>query len=395
MSAHATLSASSSERWLNCTRAPRYEAQFEEPESSPYAQEGQFAHAVAEQALARFLGHETQPLPQDLMHFDSTELRAHVNTYVLFAIELIEDARRQDPDAIILLERKVDYSRWVPKGYGTCDLLVLANGVINGVDLKFGKGLRVDAQDNSQLRLYALGASEMFSHLVKVTEVVMTIMQPRLGHISKEVLSMAELQDWAERIVAPAATLAWNGQGNFVPGDHCRWCRGKEVCAARAQHNLELARFDFAEPETLDDESIAYLLEKAARLHAWVKDVEAYALRQALQGRKFIGYKLVAGRSARKFADAQQVADALVQSGIPVNVVYAPRELNNMTAIETAVGRKKFAQILGDLIVQSPGKPTLVPLEDKRPEFTPAASAAADFEVTSNKENNYVEHNAS
>lgn len=390
MSAHATLSASSSDRWLNCTRAPRYESQFAEPESSSYAQEGQFAHAVAEQAIAQHLGLACEPLPEDLLHFDSPDLRSHVNTYVNFALDLIQTAREQDGNAIVLLEERVDYSRWVPQGFGTCDLLIVASGVIYGVDLKFGKGLKVEAKNNSQLRLYALGASEMFSHLEDITDVVMTVVQPRLGHVAEEVLKMSELHQWADEVVAPAAALAWAGEGDFVPGDHCRWCRGKAICAARAAQNLELARLEFATPETLDDESFTHILAKAPQLAAWAKDVESYALQKALEGRKFTGYKLVAGRGSRRFTDPQLVVQALTESGVEASVIYAPQEINTLTALETAVGKKKFAQILDGLIVKSPGKPTLVPLEDKRPEFTPAARAAADFEIQSMKDDNDV-----
>ena len=379
MSAHARLSASSSDRWLSCTRSPEFEEQFPESESSVFAQEGQFAHAVAEQGIAKFLGQQPQPLPVELLHFDTSALREHVSVYVRFCKELIEEARREDPDAVILLEHKVDFSRWVPQGFGTCDLIVVINSTVYVVDLKFGRGLRVEAQDNSQLRLYGLGALEMFDHLFDIQRVVMVIVQPRLGHFSQEGLTKEELHLWADTQVAPAAKLAWHGRGNFVPGDHCRWCRGKAVCASRAQHNLELARFDFAEPETLDENAVAQVLERAARLHAWVKDVETHALSEALKGRKFNGYKLVAGRSNRKFADCEEVAKILLQAGLGASDVYAPLELNNLTALEVAVGKKKFTEILGDLIVKAPGKPTLVPVEDKRPEFTPAASATVDF----------------
>lgn len=379
MSAHARLSASSSDRWLNCTRAPQYEEQFPESSGSTFAQEGQFAHAVAEQDIAAHLGLAPQVLPADLLHFDNPELREHVSTYVNFAIDMINVARREDANAIVLLERKVDFSNWVPEGFGTCDLVIVTKGVVTVVDLKFGRGLRVDAQNNSQLRLYGIGAAEMFNHLYDITQVAMYIVQPRLGHISKEVLSKTDIYDWANTVVTPAAQKAWRGEGEFVAGDHCRWCRGKAVCAARAKQNLDVARFDFAAPDTLDDAAIADILEKAARLHSWVKDVQDHALAQALQGHKFTGYKLVQSRSVRKYSNAAQVAATLIESGIAPSVVYAPLELNNMTALETAIGKKKFTQILGDLIVKSPGKPTLVAAEDKRPEFSPAASAAADF----------------
>lgn len=379
MTTHAKLSASSSDRWSKCHQAPRFEEQFPEPESSLYALEGQFAHAVAEQDLAKFLGLQPRILPPELLHFDTPALREHVSIYTRFAKELISEVRRNDANAIVLLERRVDFSRWVPEGFGTCDLLIASRGLVFVVDLKFGQGVRVEAQDNSQLRLYALGAVQMFDPIFDFDEIVMTIVQPRLGHRSQEGITKTELVEWGDRVIAPAAILAWNGQGNFAPGDHCRWCRGKSVCAARAQENLQLAKFDFAEPDSLSDEAIAKVLEKAARLQAWTRDVQDYALSQALRGRKFAGYKLVAGRTTRKFLDPEKVAHALGAAGLNNSDIYAPKELNPLTALEGAVGKKKFVELLGDLIVTAPGKPTLVPIEDKRPEFTPTASAAADF----------------
>lgn len=390
MGGHALLSASASNIWMNCHPSAQYGLQFPEPKGTPHSEEGTFAHAVAEAEIAAYLGLETKPLPTELMRYDSPELRAHVAVYVRYAIELIVKVRRSDPDAIVLLERRVNYSRWVQEGYGTCDLVIVIRGIVYVVDLKFGRGLRVEANTNSQLRLYGAGAVEMFAHLYDITEVVMTIVQPRLGHIDTEVLSKQALYDWMEQVVAPAAALAWNGQGEFVPGEHCRWCKGKAVCAARAQKNLDLARLDFAPPQTLDETAIAHVLEQASQLYAWVRDVESYALNQALQGRHFAGYKLVAGRYTRKISDTSKAAAALLSAGIDAGVVYAPRELNSLTALETAVGKKKFAHILGDLIAQSPGKPVLVPVEDKRPEFTPVANAAADFEIHLTKENHHA-----
>lgn len=379
MTAHAVLSPSSANRWSVCTRAPRYEEQFPEPPPSPYAQEGQCAHAVAEQELARYLGRPAPPMANELLPYDTEALRADVAKYVAFAIDLIEAARIEDPAAVVMLEQTVGYARFVPEGRGTVDLGIAMRNKVLVVDLKFGAGLRVDAQGNPQLRLYALGLIEQFRDTHDITSVGMIIVQPRLGHVSREVMSTVDLYQWAQEVIKPAAALAWEGQGLFVPGDHCRWCRGKAVCAARAQHYLQLARMDFAEPETLDESAIAHLLETAARLRSWVADVESYATEQALQGRKFPGYKLVAGRGSRKYADAGQVASALLNAGVDADVVFTPREIRSVGALEDALGKKKFAQLLNGLVVQNPGKPTLVPVEDRRPELTPAADAAADF----------------
>ncbi len=376
--AHAKLSASGSDRWMGCTRSSAFEAQFPEPPNTKFSEEGTFAHAVAEQALSVYLALEVKPLPTELLHYDSPDLRAHVNTYVSFAINLIEEARLKDASTAVLLERRVDFSKWVPEGFGTCDLIVVTDGTAFVIDLKFGQGLRVDAQDNSQLRLYGVGAIEMFSHLYDFDQVITIIVQPRLGHISKEGLTTTELLAWAENEVAPKAKLAWAGEGEFVPGDHCRWCRGKAQCPARNESNLALARHDFAEPASMSDLEIAEVLVKAQHLHAWVRDLEEFAYSQAMAGRTWPGFKLVEARGSRKFKDVTAAAQVLIDAGISNDDIFE-RNLRSLTGLETKLGKNKFAQLLGDLVAKTNGKPTLVPVDDKRPEFHPLAAAAADF----------------
>jgi hypothetical protein len=378
MSEHAKLSASGSDRWLSCPRSSAFEAQFPEPPNTKFSEEGTFAHAVAEQALSVYLGLDMKQLPSGLTHYDSRDLRAHVNTYVSFAVNLIEAARLKDASTAVLLEQRVDFSKWVPKGFGTCDLIVVTDGTAYVVDLKFGQGLRVDAQGNSQLRLYGAGAIEMYSHLYDFDQVITIIVQPRLGHISKESLSTKVLLAWAEKEVAPKAKLAWAGEGEFVPGDHCRWCRGKAQCPARNESNLAIARHDFAEPASMSDSDIAEVLVKAQQLHAWVRDLEDFAYSQAIAGRKWPGFKLVETRSSRKFKDITLAAQALIDAGISNDDIFE-RNLRSLTGLETKLGRNKFAQLFGDLVVKTPGKPTLVTVEDKRPEFYPLAASAADF----------------
>ena len=378
MSEHAKLSASGSDRWLSCPRSSAFEAQFPEPPTTKFSEQGTFAHAVAEQALSVYLGLEVKHLPQELLHYDSPDLRAHVNTYVSFAVNLIEEARLKDLSTAVLLERRVNFSKWVPEGFGTCDLIVVTDGIAYVVDLKFGQGLRVDAQGNSQLRLYGVGTIEMFSHLYDFDQVITIIIQPRLGHISKESLSTKVLLAWAENEVAPKAKLAWAGEGEFVPGDHCRWCRGKAQCPARNESNLAIARHDFAEPASMSDFDIAEVLIKAQQLHAWVRDLEDFAYSQAIAGRKWPGFKLIETRSSRKFTDVTAAAQVLIDAGISNDDIFE-RNLRSLTGLEAKLGRNKFAQLFGDLVVKTPGKPTLVPVEDKRPEFHPLAAAAADF----------------
>ena len=375
MTEHAKLSASSAERWLNCTRAPRYEEQFPEPPSSIFAQEGSAAHAVAEDRIAKYLQLKREPITIDFLQFDTPAFHAHVQKYVDYVIALIEKYKAKDPNTIVLLERKVDFSKYVPRGFGTADVIIVSGGVIYVIDLKFGIGVKVYAIQNPQPRLYAVGAHEMFAHIYEITKIVSIIFQPRLDHISIEESTPDVLMDWAENVVAPAAALAWNGQGVFQPGDHCRWCRGKAQCAARAQQNLELARFDFAQPETLDDESIAAILDKSENLKSWVNDVQEHATSKALAGYKWPGYKLVESRSTRKYIDENAAADALLKAGIERDLIFTT-SLNSLTQIEKTVGKQKFVQVLDGHITKAPGKPALVRIEDKRQEFIPAS---ADF----------------
>ena len=376
--AHAKLSASGSDRWMGCTRSSAFEAQFPEPSPTTHSEKGTFYHDVARQDISVHLGLPVLPLPPELMHYDSPEHRAEVGIYISFAITLIEEARAKDPTTQVLLERRVDFSRWVPQGFGTADLIVITDRTAYVVDLKFGKGLKVDAPGNSQLRLYALGAIEMFSHLYDFDQIINIIVQPRLGHMSQEGLTTKELLEWAETEVAPKAKLAWAGEGDFVPGDHCRWCRGKAQCPARNDSNLALARHDFAEPASMTDPEIAEVLAQAQKLYVWVRDLEEFAYRQALNGRQWPGFKLVEARGSRKFTDVTAAAQVLIDAGISSDDIFE-NNLRSLTALETKLGKNKFAQLLGDLIAKTPGKPMLVPVTDKRVEFHPLAAAAADF----------------
>ena len=379
MSDHAKLSASGSDRWMNCTPSARLEEQF--PQStSKFAQEGTFAHAVGERGIAEYLGSKLEDLPANLLHFDNADLRESVQIYIDLAKERIIEARARSTDAIILLERKLDFSPWVPEGYGTGDLITVSDGVITVDDLKFGKGVKVDAENNSQLRLYGLGAVHMLGHLFDITEVRMSIVQPRMHNISTEVMSVDALLDWAQREVEPKALLAWHGKGMFVAGDHCRFCRARATCGARAEANLELARFDFVKPELLSDEDVAAVLSKAGLLAKWASDVEDYALGRAREGRTWPGWKLVSGKSMRKLTQHDDVIDVLLNAGLPEAEVF-DRSLMNLTALEKTLGKTKFAELLGEFIVKQPGKPALVPVSDKRESIDPVALAAADFNV--------------
>jgi hypothetical protein len=378
MSLHAKLSASGSDRWMNCTPSIAFEAQFPESPNTSHSERGSFGHCIFENELSFYLGQQVKDLPENLLRYDSPELREQVKIAVQFSIELIEKVRAETNTATIAVEQRVDFSKWVPEGFGTADLLIIADGTAFVIDLKLGQGIRVVAQDNSQLRLYSVGVLNTFGSLFEIDQIEMIIVQPPLNNISRETLTTKELLTWVETEVEPKAKLAWAGEGDFVPGDHCRWCRGKAQCPARNESNLALARHDFAEPASMSDLEIAEVLVKAQQLHAWVRDLEEFAYSQAMSGRTWPGFKLVEARGSRKFKDVTAAAQALIDAGISNDDIFE-RNLRSLTGLETKLGKNKFAQLLGDLVAKTNGKPTLVPVDDKRPEFYPLAAAAADF----------------
>lgn len=383
--AHAVLSASGSHRWLVCTPSAKLEQEF--PDStSEYAEEGTLAHELAELHLREELGFisslkavsELQKLKE--RQFYSREMEEHIKTYVDFAIERINNARARTPDALILLEQKLDFSHWVPDGFGTGDLVIIADGWLEICDLKYGKGVPVSAVENTQMRLYALGAIHQFGDLYEIENVRMTIVQPRLDSISTDEITAEELLKWANEYVKPRAEMAMRGEGEFVPGEHCRFCRARYTCRARAEWNLELAKYDFREPELLSDDEIAVVLAKAEELQKWVADIQEYALDQAVNhGKKWPGWKLVEGRSNRKYVDEAAVAQTLLAEGYREDAIFE-KKLLGISAMEKLLGKKRFGELLGDLVVKPPGKPTLVPESDKRPEISSIESAIKDFQ---------------
>jgi hypothetical protein len=364
---HAKLSASGSEKWMTCTPSAKMEEQFPD-ESSDFAREGTFAHAVFEQDLLTYLGRAVDPLPQELIHFDTPELRGYVAEAVSRAIERIEEAR-MFCDPIIMVEQRLDFSAWVPQGFGTGDLVIVTDHSVEVMDLKYGKGIHVEAENNSQLRLYGLGAYNELHHAYDIFQVRMTVLQPRLNNYGSEQLSISELLDWAEHEVVPRAKLAWEGKGKLVAGEHCRtcFCRARFQCPARAEEAMAVAEkaFTLPAPDLLTMDQLVDVLAKADLALDWLNDVKEYALKQAKKGETIKGYKLVEGRSNRKYSDPDAVVDRLLEAGIDEAIIYE-RSLLGITAMQSALGKKKFDSLIGDLLTKPPGKPTLVPEGDKR-----------------------------
>jgi hypothetical protein len=382
--AHAVLSASGAHRWLVCTPSARLEAEL--PDStSQYAEEGTLAHELAEALLRRCLDEISpeefdrfvQEVSKDPRY--SGEMLEHVQRYVDVAMERINEARARNADALVLVEQRLDFSRWVPDGFGTGDCVIVADDTLEVVDLKYGQGVPVQAAGNPQIRLYALGALDTYGALFDIERVRMTIVQPRLDSVTTDEITAAELLDWAETVVRPAAEKAAAGEGEPVPGEHCRFCKVKATCRARAEYNLELARYEFAPPELLTDEEIAEVLARAEELQRWVADIQEYALQQALNGNPPPGWKLVEGRSTRRYTDETAIYNALVDAGYDPDDI-APRTLLSVSKLEKRLGRKTFEELVGKWVDKPPGKPTLVPESDKRPALSGIEAARRDFQ---------------
>lgn len=383
--AHAMLSASGSHRWMACPPSARLELEFPE-KTSEYAEEGHFAHALAELKLSRAIANTTKPsvfkkrlaeMRQDPMF--SPAMEEYIDQYVNLVSEIFLTAKKQCSDTLVLLEQRLNFSQWVPEGYGTGDVVIITDDTLEVIDLKFGKGIPISAVNNPQTRLYGLGAISTYGMLYDFSKIRMTIIQPRLDSISTEELTVEELLTWAEEDLKPKAQLAFSGKGDFNAGEHCQFCRAKATCRARAEANLELAKYEFQKPPLLDDDKIAEILAQADLLQAWVNDVKTYALEQARDhGKKWPGWKLVEGRSNRTYTNVDAVAEALIAAGYTEESIFK-KSLLGITEMEKVLGKKKFGELLAELIIKPPGKPVLVPESDSRPEINSLQSAIEDF----------------
>lgn len=381
MAKHAILSASGASRWMACTPSAVLEQNFAN-KSSVFAEEGTLAHELGEITLRLNLGEITKrtfnskfkKIQENKLY--SADMPDYVQTYVETCLEKVSEAKATTSDALFKVEQRLDFSEWVPDGFGTGDFVIIADGTMEVCDLKYGKGVPVSANNNKQMMLYALGAIAEFNFLYDIQKVRMTIIQPRLDNISTFEVTTEDLLKWAEDYVRPRAELAIKGKGEFCAGDHCKFCRAKAVCRARAEKNMELAKYDFEEPALLDNNDVAYILSKIDELVNWAGDVKEFALEQALNGEEYDGFKVVEGRSNRKYADTEAIVEILRDNNFNDPDIFKPSELITLTNMEKLVGKKKLTELIGDYIVKPPGKPTLVPIADKREPYNPAK---ADF----------------
>lgn len=363
---HAVLSASSSERWIKCPPSARLCENYED-KGSNFAAEGTCAHSLCEARLKQALGIPTEDPVENLSWYNE-EMEDCAQGYVSYVTELLAEAKKTCSDPVILIEQRVDFSRWVKEGFGTADLILIADGVMNICDYKHGAGVEVSAEGNTQMRLYALGGLEIFDGIYDIEEIKMTIYQPRKSNISVDTITKSELYEWADAVVVPQAELAYAGLGDFSCGEHCRFCKAKAECRERANANLELAKFDFKLPALLEDEEIANILGKLDAFTAWASDIKEYALQQAISGKEWSGWKLVEGRSTRKYTNEALVASTVEGAGFDP---YEHKVLG-ITSMQKMLGKTRFEELLAPYLEKPQGKPTLVPASDKRPAMNTA-----------------------
>lgn len=361
MGKHAVLSASGAHRWLHCLPSARLELEFSNNESGAAA-EGTAAHALCEHKLKKTL-HMRSKRP--ISDYNTDEMEEHSDAYVGFVMEQLEVAKQSCKDPLVLIEQRLDYSCYVPDGFGTGDCIIIGDKKLHIIDMKYGMGIIVSAIENPQMKLYALGALEIYDSLYDIEEVSMTIFQPRRENVSTWTISVKELKDWAENELKPKALMAYDGKGEYLPGEWCTFCRAAVKCRARAEEKLKLAQMEFKLPPLLTDSEIEEVLSKLSDLTKWANEIISYATDAAVNhGKEWHGFKVVDGRSIRKYKDEGAVAEAAKANGY--KDIYR-QSLITLTEMQKLMGKSKFQEILGGLIHKPPGKPTLVPLSDKRP----------------------------
>lgn len=364
---HAVLSPSAASRWLTCTPSAQLEQTFKDT-SSEYAREGTLAHAIAELILQGNEDFEEQLKVLQTNEFYTPAMLEHSSDFAAFVTDqCVENFK-------LFIEHRLDMTNYVPEGFGTADAIVIIEHKLKLNDLKYGKGVPVYADNNKQLMLYALGALNDFGHLYDIQEIELNIFQPRIDNISSWNISTKELIEWAETELKDKAIAAYNGTGEFVPGAHCGFCKAKARCKALADFNMSLAALEFKNPDILTDKEVADILNKKALFDNWLDAVHEYAFQTALNGKQWPGFKLVEGKSNRKYGSEEDVVHALTVNNI--KDFYQPQKIYGITEMEKKLGKGLFSDIIVPLLIKPAGKPTLVPATDKRAALT---SAEEDF----------------
>jgi hypothetical protein len=384
--AHAKLSPSAAERWMTCTPSANFELKFKET-TSVYAAEGTLAHKLGELLIRQKLNlittmkfnKELQVIKKHELYEDT--MLEFCDDYANFAVEKFSEALADSDDAMIMLEESLDMSKWVPDGFGTGDVVIVSDLVLRLIDLKYGKGKPVTCENNKQMMLYALGALEQFDYIYDIQEVELTIFQPRINNTATWRISVEKLRAWADGELMEKAQLADKGLGEFVPGDHCHFCRAKAKCKALHDYNMEIAQFDFAAGEEISDDDLVFIMSRAQMFTNWINSLQDFALKQALNsGKNWPGYKVVQGTARRKYLDPDKVIQKLLKEGFKEDVITRPIQPLPITEMEKAISKKDFARLLHDLVIIPDGKPTLVPETDKRPAYNSVQKAQEDFD---------------
>lgn len=366
---HSELGASKAHRFLVCTPSAKLEASLPDAPSSQYAEEGTLAHSIAEWKIKKYVmgGKElegTCPEPS------TEEMDRCTDMYKDFVEEELNALRVETPDAMLLTEQRLRFDDYVPDGFGTADAVIVSDETLEVIDFKYGKGVPVNAQDNPQLRLYALGAYLNFSILYDFSKVKTVIFQPRLDAVTSETIKVEDLLDWAENYVKPRALMASKGEGEYVVGEHCRFCKAAAICRARAEEAFKVIDHEQTDPPLLSPDEIPDILDKIPTAEAWIDAVKAYAREQAVhEGVKWRGYKLVEARTQRRITDPLAATNVLLDSGYELED-FTNTKLKGLTDLQKLLGKKKFDEYLGQFIEKPKGEPTLVPESDKRPEYS-------------------------
>ena len=378
MSDHALLAASGSHKWLNCAPSARLEETF--PEStSQYAEEGRLAHEIAELKLRK-----TFVEPMGVRTFNTrlkklqekplyqAEMLGHTDTYIDYVSNIAHGYALRP---YVAVEKKLDYSEYAPEGFGTGDCILISGNTLHVIDFKYGKGVPVSAEGNTQMKLYALGAFAAYSILYGIEIIKIAVVQPRLDTISESTITVDELLAWGESI-KPLAQKAFAGEGEFIPGDHCRFCRAKSLCRARSEFNTSLEEFNQMKPPLISNEEVGQILERARNLAKWLSDLEEYALAECLAGNEIPGWKVVEGRSIRQFTNQDEAFNALISAGYQEAMLYERKPLT-LTKVEELLGKPKFTELLTEYVNKPPGKPALVTASDKREALRPVTPEQA------------------
>lgn len=384
MGKHALLSPSAAHRWINCTAAPRLEADVAD-NGSDYAAEGTLAHAYCAMKLKEFLGYDISEEVAEIAELDNQyhtgEMDEYTDTYKTIVLEKYNAARAVTKDAQLLVETRLDFGEYIPEAFGTADAIIIADGTMEVIDFKYGKGVKVSAYRNPQMLIYALGAYDKFSFEYKIEQVQMTIVQPRIDNLSEYKLSVSDLMAWTTETLVPKAQQAYDGNGPQVPGDWCQFCKVKNSCRALARKCIEAAQGK-PDPKLISPNELAKdVLPILPVVKTWLAGVEDFALQQALSGVQLPGWKIVEGRSIRKITDQEGAAVALNKAGYKTAEIFKPQELRTITELERLTGKKQFAAICGNYIEKPQGKPTLAPESDKRPAIDPIADDFKDINL--------------